>query len=129
MLGEPKLAYEQVRMAVAALRLDIANETAKNNSYDARENTKTLTDDVLADLKETSGKATGWTVTATPAANTVANTYAAKETKTADEVKKYGVSGRTIGQAKNRMRKKKRIRQKKQRQKSWMPSMTPLILW
>lgn len=67
---------EQVRMAVAALRLDIANETAKNNSYDARENTKTLTDDVLADLKETSGKATGWTVTATPAANTADTTDA-----------------------------------------------------
>ena len=38
--------------------------------------------------------------TITNSTNAVANTYAAKETKTADEVKKYGVSGRTIGQAK-----------------------------
>ena len=36
----------------------------------------------------------------TNSANTIANTYAAKETKAADEVKKYGVSGRSIGQAK-----------------------------
>lgn len=38
--------------------------------------------------------------TITNSTNAVANTYAAKETKPADEVKKYGVSGRTIGQAK-----------------------------
>lgn len=38
--------------------------------------------------------------TITNSTNAVANTYATKETKPADEVKKYGVSGRTIGQAK-----------------------------
>ena len=38
--------------------------------------------------------------TITNSANAVANTYAAKETKPADDVKKYGVPGRTIGQAK-----------------------------
>ena len=38
--------------------------------------------------------------TITNSANAVANNYAAKETKPADEVKKYGVPGRTIGQAK-----------------------------
>lgn len=38
--------------------------------------------------------------TITNSANAVANTYAAKETKPAEEVKKYGVSGKTIGQAK-----------------------------
>ena len=38
--------------------------------------------------------------TITNSANALANTYAAKENKQADEVKKYGVSGRTIGQAK-----------------------------
>lgn len=32
--------------------------------------------------------------------NAVANTYAAKETQLSDEMKKYGVSGKTIGQAK-----------------------------
>ena len=36
----------------------------------------------------------------TNSANATANAYAAKENKPADEVKKYGVSGRTIGQAK-----------------------------
>ena len=34
----------------------------------------------------------------TNSTNAVANTYAAKETKQADEVKKYGVTGKTIGQ-------------------------------
>lgn len=38
--------------------------------------------------------------TITNSTNAMANTYATKETKQADEVKKYGVSGRTIGQAK-----------------------------
>ena len=38
--------------------------------------------------------------TITNSANAVANTYAAKETKPAEEVKKYGVSGKTIGQVK-----------------------------
>ena len=38
--------------------------------------------------------------TFTNSTNAVANTYAAKETKQTDEVKKYGVSGRTIGQVK-----------------------------
>jgi len=38
--------------------------------------------------------------TITNSTNAVANTYAAKENKQTDEVKKYGVSGRTIGQAK-----------------------------
>lgn len=38
--------------------------------------------------------------TSTNSANAAAGTYAAKETKSADEVKKYGVSGKTIGQAK-----------------------------
>lgn len=36
----------------------------------------------------------------TNSTNAVANTYAAKETKQADEVKKYGVTGKTIGQPK-----------------------------
>ena len=62
---------EQVRMAVAALRLAIANEAADDASYDAREETKTLTDDVKEDLVETSGKSTSdWTVTPTPADDT-----------------------------------------------------------
>ena len=38
--------------------------------------------------------------TITSSTNAVANTYAAKGNKQTDEVKKYGVSGRTIGQAK-----------------------------
>ena len=38
--------------------------------------------------------------TITNSTNAVANTYATKENKQTDEVKKYGVSGRTIGQAK-----------------------------
>ena len=38
--------------------------------------------------------------TITNSANVITNTYAAKENKSADEVKKYGVSGKTIGQAK-----------------------------
>ena len=38
--------------------------------------------------------------TITNSTNAIANTYVTKETKQADEVKKYGVSGRTIGQAK-----------------------------
>ena len=36
----------------------------------------------------------------TNSTNAVANTYATKETKQADEVKKYGVTGKTIGQPK-----------------------------
>ena len=36
----------------------------------------------------------------TNSTNAVANTYAAKETKQADEVRKYGVTGKTIGQPK-----------------------------
>ena len=36
----------------------------------------------------------------TNSTNAVGNTYAAKETKQADEVKKYGVTGKTIGQPK-----------------------------
>jgi len=38
--------------------------------------------------------------TITNSTNAVANTYVVKENKQMDEVKKYGVSGRTIGQAK-----------------------------
>ena len=38
--------------------------------------------------------------TITNSTNAAANAYAAKENKQTDEVKKYGVSGRTIGQAK-----------------------------
>ena len=36
----------------------------------------------------------------TNSTNAVANTYAAKETTQADEVRKYGVTGKTIGQPK-----------------------------
>ena len=36
----------------------------------------------------------------TNSTNAVGNTYAAKETKQADEVRKYGVTGKTIGQPK-----------------------------
>lgn len=38
--------------------------------------------------------------TITNSTNAVGNTYAAKETKQADEVRKYGVTGKTIGQPK-----------------------------
>ena len=38
--------------------------------------------------------------TITNSTNAMTNTYAAKEAKSADEVKKYGVAGKTIGQAK-----------------------------
>ena len=38
--------------------------------------------------------------TITNSINAMTNTYATKETKSVDEVKKYGVSGKTIGQAK-----------------------------
>ena len=56
-------------MAVAALRLAIANEAADDASYDARNWTKTLTDDVLEDLKETSGKDEWYLLDVTPAAD------------------------------------------------------------
>lgn len=65
---------EQVRMGVAAIRLSIANEAAKDNSYDAREKTATLGAELLADLKTTSGKNTGWSVTANPSTDTPGTT-------------------------------------------------------
>lgn len=79
---------EQVRMAIAALRLQIANSAATNASYDARQHAVALAADVLKDLKQTSGKSASgdWAVVATPDTDAEATTdasllitYAAKD--------------------------------------------------
>ena len=65
---------EQVRLGVAALKLYIENEAAKDNRYDAKKNSKTLRDELIKDLKETSGLTDDdWIVTANPAADTAAD--------------------------------------------------------
>ena len=69
---------ENVRMAIAAIRLEIATKAAATPSYDARKNMETLQTALLKDLKETSGKTEGWTVTAEPSENSssaVTNAY------------------------------------------------------
>ena len=58
---------EKVRLAAAALRLEIAKETATDPHYDARKHTGTLKTTLTNDLPLTTGS--GWNVEATPAAN------------------------------------------------------------
>lgn len=61
---------EQVRMAAAAVRLEIANKAASDNSYDARLKSKTLGDLLKADLVSTSGKTVNdWQVSYNPEAD------------------------------------------------------------
>lgn len=58
---------EEVRLAVQALRLEIANQAADDNSYNAIKHSKTLGDDLLDDLNLSKASDATYKVTANPA--------------------------------------------------------------